>query len=279
MASAQAVSTIELSNSVELRVEANLGQPTGQQTLKVELARASGNSFYRIFRDQNNLTVFAYELVVNRSADGSDFRFSARPAAVEFAARFPNADGGKPVPSLSTEQNLRAVRSGEKAEVGLFEIPGMGLRVTDSVHVRMNPAGTGAGQIRFAGLRVSANGTAAVNEARRTPVSGRYAMFYIPGKGGYFFSTELPVDRTNFLKAGAVDGSRMKFSIDNDEFEVTAAEPILPGSGSGEVWVFHDPSYRPSGNWTQVLQPDNPLGAVKDEFFAAAADSLNWWMR
>jgi len=279
LAFAQSASTISLSNSVELRVEASLGNPTGQEKLTVELARASGNSFYRIFRDHNNLVVFAYELVVDRSAGGTDFRFTARPAMTEFAARFPNADAGKPVPSLSSEQRLRAVRSGEKAEVGLFEIPGMGLRVSDSVHVQVNPNGTrSGGEIRFTGVQVSLNGNPLAGETKRAPVSGRYAMFYVPGKGGYFFSTDAPPGR-NFLKAGSVDRARLRFNIDNDAYEVTAAAPILEHSDSGEIWVFHDPAYRPSGNWTQALQPESSFSAVKDEFFAAAADSLNWWFR
>src|SRR6266436_417382 len=66
----QASSTISLSNGLELRIAANLGQPTGEETLHIEMHRASGDSFYRIFRDQNNLAVFAYELAVRRV--GSD---------------------------------------------------------------------------------------------------------------------------------------------------------------------------------------------------------------
>ena len=274
---AQASATVVLSNGVELHVQASFGQPTGQQNLTVELARASGNSFYRIFRDQNNLAVFAYELAVDRPPTGGEIHFTAKPTEEEFAARHPNADAGKPVPTLSAEQEIRPSQSGGSAQIGLFEIPGMGLKVSDSVQVKIDRESVSAGagsRIRFAGLQVTMDGTVVSGEGAPTPVSGRYAMFYIPGKGGYFFSTESPIGRV-FLKSGSIDGSKMRFAIDNDMFECTAAGTILENGVSGEVWVFHDPAYQPSGNWTRDLEAADQQPA---EFFTAAADSLNWWL-
>src|ERR1700694_1471113 len=91
---AQLSSTISLSNGVQLRIA------TTPTSLKVQLEPASGNSFYHIFRDDTHLAVFAYELTVDRTPDGEQFRIAAKPAGLEFADRFPNADGGKPTPTL-----------------------------------------------------------------------------------------------------------------------------------------------------------------------------------
>ena len=275
MCLAQLSSTVALSNGVEVRVVAKLGQPTGEERLTVQMARASGNSFYRIFWDQNNLAVFAYELEISRSATGNEFHFVAKPVEAEFAARFPDADGGKPVPTLSSDHEFRPLRSGDDGEIGLFEIPGMGLAVSDSVQVTVNEEGSAsAGVFRFAGLKVSINGTQAAGPARAT-VSGRYAMFYIPGRGAYFFSTEAPAGRA-FVKAGSADGNMMQFNAGNDLYECTASQPILTNSDSGEVWVYYDPSYAPTGNWTQDIRSEEPTPS--EDFFTAASDSLNWWL-
>jgi hypothetical protein len=276
---AQLTSTVTLSNGVEVRVTANLGQPTGAETLTVEMARASGNSFYRIFRDQNNLDVFAYELSIGQSSDGKELQFVAKPVETEFAARYPNADAGKPVPTLSSDHDFRPLPSGSDDAIGLFEIPGMGLQVSDSVAVTLHPEGERAGSggpLRLAGLKVSINGTPAAGPARAS-VSGRYAMFYLPGKGGFFFATEAPTGR-NFTKAGSIDRSRMQFNVDNDSYEGLATDSILANAESGELWVFHDPGYVPSGNWTQQIRPEEPSGPPKEEFFTAASDSLSWWL-
>jgi hypothetical protein len=275
MCLAQLSSTVTLSNGIEVQVSANLGQPTGQEKLTVEMVRASGNSFYRTFWDQNNLVVFAYELAINRSSDGNEFRFVAKPVGTEFAARFPQADAGKPVPSLSSEHDFRPLHSGDHDEIGLFEIPGMGLTVNDSIRVALDEqrsASTGAFQL--SGLKVSINGTPSAGPARVT-VSGRYAMFYIPGRGAYFFSTDAPAGRA-FVKAGSVDGNRMQFNAENDSYECAANQLILVDSQSGEVWVYHDPSYSPTGNWTRDIRPGEPEPG--EDFFTSASDSLNWWL-
>jgi len=123
-------------------------------------------------------------------------------------------------------------------------------------------------------LKVSVNGGPAVQTAGS--VSGRYAMFYIPEQGGYFFSAD-PPNRGAFAKVGSIEGKRMRFTIDNVNFECTAAQPILAQAESSDVWVYHDASYEPAGNWTQVSgtaeEPD------KVEFFTAASNTLNWWLQ
>src|ERR1700727_933455 len=98
---AQVSARVSLSNGTQVSIatRADNGTPV---TLKTSLAPASGDSFYRIFRDENNLAVFAYELEVARTADGQNFRVTARAATEAFAVKYPNADGGKPTPTLSS---------------------------------------------------------------------------------------------------------------------------------------------------------------------------------
>src|SRR5579871_2216050 len=91
-------SAVSLSNGVRVQVSTQ-PEPGDSSGLKAEIQPASGNSFYRIFRDENKLAVFAYELEVERTSDGTQFRVTARPASDEFAARVPNADAGKPTPT------------------------------------------------------------------------------------------------------------------------------------------------------------------------------------
>jgi hypothetical protein len=96
-------------------------------------------------------------------------------------------------------------------------------------------------------------------------------MFYIPGRGGYFLSSA-PVDSPAFVKIGVVDQAHVYFTLDNDAHDCFSDAPVLK-SDRGEIWVFHDPNYKPSGNWTS-----SDPSTTRDEFFAAAADSLKWWL-
>jgi hypothetical protein len=96
-------------------------------------------------------------------------------------------------------------------------------------------------------------------------------MFYIPKRGGYFFSTKQVTSRP-FVQVGEVDRNKLKFTMDQEDYECTSAANILSQSERGQIWVYHDPQYKPGVDWTKR----NPKSSA--EFFAAASDSLNRWL-
>jgi len=275
---AQVSARVSLSNGTQVTIttRSDSGTPVA---LKTSLEPATGNSFYRIFRDENNLAVFAYELEVARTADGHSFRITAKAATEAFATRFPNADGGKPTPTLSSPLESSLLGSGERFSIPIPSNPGLGQNLTDTVQILLgqrggvNDGAASTAQIRFAGLRVYIQGKAATPPGAGADVSGRYAMFYIPGHGGYFFANE-PVDQRPFIQGAVVDGKHLTLTIDNETYDCTATAPILVHADRGQLWVFHDPDYKPAGNWTQI-DPAN----MKDEFFTAASDSMQWWLQ
>jgi hypothetical protein len=273
---AQTASSVSLSNGVQLRISAAFGQ----QPWKIIIGAASGNSIYRVFQDENGLAIFAYELALERTPDGEQMRVTARPATAEFARRFPSADGGKPTPTLSDARELPLLRSGERAAIEIFTAPLTGDKVIDTLEVRIgrgapltNATATAGARLRLAAVRVYINRSLASPPGPGAVVTGRYAMFYIPGQGGYFLSLDAPEGR-EFTKAGWVDGPRMQFTIDNQTYDCVAEAPFLAAGGRGEIWVYHDPNYLPAGNWTA----SGPTPGDKPEFFAAASDTLSWWL-
>jgi hypothetical protein len=276
---AQTSSMVSLSNGVQVRITGSAGGQAGE--LKAELAPASGNSFYRVFRDENNLAVYAYEVMVERTPDGEQFRVVARPAGSEFAARFPNADGGKPTPTLAEPRESPLLNSGETFSIEIPTNPGAFDQLTDTVQVQAHRRGALASdsaaqdseQLRFSALRVSIDGNLASPSGPASIVTGRYVMFYIPGHGGYFFSVD-PVAQRPFAQVGRVDQRQLRFTIENVTYECRSDAPVLTHSERGQVWVYHDPDYKPAGNWTQ----SDPANGGRDEFFTAASDSLNWWL-
>ncbi|HTC89362.1 MAG TPA: hypothetical protein VK686_13735 [Bryobacteraceae bacterium] len=275
---AQVTARVSLSNGTQVSIatRSDNGTPI---TLKTSLAPASGDSFYRIFRDENNLAVFAYELEVARTPDGENFRVTAKPATEDFATRFPNADGGKPTPTLSAKLESPLLSSGQSFPIPIPSDPGLGQTLTDTVQVIIgqrggaNDAVPASAQIRFADLRVFIKGQQVTPSGAGADVAGRFAMFYIPGRGGYFFSTD-PVDERPFLQVGVVDGKHLTFTVDNDMYDATTSAPILVHADRGQLWVYHDPNYKPAGNWTKA-----DLASNREEFFTAASDSLQWWVQ
>jgi hypothetical protein len=217
---------------------------------------------------------------VSLSEAGDALGLTAKPAEVEFAAKFPNADGGKPVPTLSAARPLPPLYSGNHAEIGLFELEGQGLRVIDTVETKLDSsaetASASSGRLRLAALKLRINGTPVQGGDSHGAVSGRYAMIYVPGRGAFILSAE-PVTGRGFVKAGSIDGNKLNFVWNNDSYEADANAPILGSAETGELWVYLDASYQPSGNWTKTRSPDDHRPA-SEEFFTAASDSPSWWL-
>jgi hypothetical protein len=272
---AQVSSNVALSNGVQLTITCN----SNPSALKIGLEPASGNSFYRIFRDDNNLAIFAYQLQVERTSDGDHFRITAKPAGDDFAAKFPNADGGKPTPTLPEPRQSPLLASGDKFTIDIAVIPGAADNLTDTVQIRLNAPGASsdraspdAAGLRFIGLKVQINGQVVSAKGPGAAVAGPFVMFYVPGHGAYFLSGD-QVESSAFVQIGVVDHTHLRFTLENETYECDSDAPILPNSDRGEIWVFHDPNYKPSGNWTSS-DPTTP----HDEFFAASSDSLKWWL-
>ena len=214
---------VTLNNGVQISIHTSLGKPTGTTSVSVEMLRAAGDSFYRIFRDQNRLAVFAYELQVARSGTAG-FRLTTKPVEDEFARRFPDADGGKPVPTFSAEKDY-TLNNGEPAAIAVYELEGQGLTVVDTVQMGLRPdSSDSVGGLRFSGLSLTVNGVP-VKTVPGSTVSGRYVMFYVPERGGYFFSSD-SVPGRQFMKAGYIEGNKMQFTVDNVSYECQAQLPI-----------------------------------------------------
>jgi hypothetical protein len=267
---------VALNNGIELTITTRSDK--GPPKLQISLEPASGDSFYRIFRDDNNLVVFAYEIEVARTSDGENFRVTAKPATQAFAARFPDADGGKPAPTLSAPLVSPLLSSGQAFPIPIPTAPQLGQTLTDTVQILMaqrggvNESTPGSAHIRFFGLKVSIHGQPVSPSGAGADVAGRYTMFFLPGHGGYFFSTET-VAQPPFLGVGLVDGNHLTFTIDNEMYDCTTTAPILMQAPRGQLWVYRDPNYKPGGNWTKT-----DLTSPGEEFFTAASDSLRWWL-
>jgi hypothetical protein len=166
---------------------------------------------------------------------------------------------------------------GQPIRFAVFSTPGAGVDVVDSVELTLdNQESTSSdGAVRFDRLKVYVNKNLAAPAANGS-VSGRYAMFYIPGQGGFFFSSG-PVPGKPFIMAGGFDRARMLFTIDNVTYDGVAVSPFLPQNNQGEAWVYHDPNYKPEGNWTKPLNDPAELSRPP-QFFTAASNTLAFWI-
>jgi hypothetical protein len=101
-------------------------------------------------------------------------------------------------------------------------------------------------ELRLQGPRVTVNG--ALDESSRrnqADVSGAVVWVYIPGRGRYLLSLT-PHPEMGFRKAGEVRGSSLRFVMGADTIALSAGARIAPGEAPFNVYVLHDPSWRPT---------------------------------
>ena len=101
-------------------------------------------------------------------------------------------------------------------------------------------------EIRLQAPRLSINGnfdqsTGALN----SEVSGRIVWFYAANRGRFLLSLA-PQPESGFRKAGEIRGTTLSFTIGKDAFNLVTGASIAPGDGAFNLYVLHDPAWRPS---------------------------------
>jgi hypothetical protein len=103
-------------------------------------------------------------------------------------------------------------------------------------------------KLRIAAPLVSLNGTLLpMTSKNKDDVSGPRVWFYLPDRGRYVLSllSRSKVGVAKFVKAGEVDGNTLMFTIDGDAFELRCSNEIVPGDISYNLYVLHEPAWRP----------------------------------
>ena len=185
-------------------------------------------------------------------------------------------DWGLPTP--------REIRGGEVLELNLLENARTGQRVTDYITVQ-EPSQKFVGfdsipdrkftfapgtsrdfrtadvELTIQAPRLSINGKLDATSSKRfDEVSGPVVWLYIAKHGRYLLSL-VPHPELGFQRAGEVRGSSLSFTIGNETFSVNAGARIAPGQSPFNLYVLHDPNWKPG-------YPDADL----DAFNMGAAD-------
>jgi hypothetical protein len=163
----------------------------------------------------------------------------------------------------------REIRGGEVLELNLLENARTGQRVIDYITVQ-EPSRKFAGfdsisdrkfsfepgtsrdfrtddvELTIQAPRLSINGKLDATSSRRfDEVSGPVVWIYIARHGRYLLSL-VPRPELGFQRAGEVRGTSLNFTIGNETFTVNAGARIAPGQAPFNLYVLHDPNWKPN---------------------------------
>jgi len=214
-----------------------------------------GAGFHRYLTDTTAKKYFGYDLSIEPDPGGM-FRVTFQPLSLR-AEQLGLEPAGRwsqvPSPLLPSPQ---MVRSRDTIAVDLFVHPGTGQKIVDYLFIQDDrravrlPSGPPRDYtvedipITLSKLRLSVNGKPV--DEWGGGMSGAAVYFYLPNHGRFVFSLA-PNEQLGFRKAGEVRGSTLTITWGNDTFLLDCDGPIAPGGGVFNLYVHHDPSWRPRG--------------------------------
>ena len=258
-------------NTFELYWETRLEPPTpGLGDAFSTMTTDGPGAIHRIMIDRARRVYFGYDVVVEPLPEANTYRvtFQQLVATPEFSKRFPETATGwtrLPAPVFPAAQTIR---SGDVLALNLLT-NATGQKIVDYVTVQ-EPTWRFDGfrkipdrdfafapgpprdfrvddaELRIGSPRLTVNGKLDKStDTRYDTVAGAIVWLYVGNRGRYYLSL-LPHPELGFRKAGEVRGSTLSFKIGNDTFTLSSAARIAPGQAPFNLYVLHDPAWRPT---------------------------------
>jgi hypothetical protein len=195
---------------------------------------------HRVLRDSSGRILFAYDIEV-KSSDGQ-YHIVTEPVNAAYAQTLQT----EPVPTLSSVSDSASMLGGS-VMIELLSNPTTGQKILDDIKlVDITTAGAAPdGMLHIEYADLYSNGAKLPHGSISGGAVGPQFVMYLEGSGGFFFSLLQPAEYPQFQKVGIIEGSRLKFVWNNRSYELRTTGPILSTGASAEVWVFHDPQFRP----------------------------------
>lgn len=209
--------------------------------------------------DMQRKTYFGYDLRIEPLA-GDRFQVTFSPLSInpaKMAEIFPKVTDWTMIP-LPGQPAPQVVHLGDKIALTMFVNPSTGQKIVEYITI-----GGGRGRLITASgpardfspeqdlwvemyaPRLTINGKPfEISHSVIPGISGSPLRIYIAGYGRFVFLLE-PRPEHGLRKAGEVRGSTMSWRWGADEFVLNSDRKIAPGMGAYNLYVYHDPRYRP----------------------------------
>ena len=220
---------------------------------------------HRVLEDEGGRFVFGYDLWVTADSALKQFRIAVRPLDPAFERQLKAMDQGgeSPGPSVTVSTFPKSTEpqtldDGDAFSLDLLVNQGAGIKIVDVVRVTFdrsnlkdisprNPARDftlEAVELAVKNYRLLINGNVAGVGKSTNGCAGALLWFYVQDRGRFIISL-VPRDGYEFQKVGVIEDNRIEFTVDDNRYEWLSSSPILPGGGTWNIWILHDPHYAP----------------------------------
>ena len=225
-----------------------------------------GHIIHRVLADKLGNFVFGYDLYVEPQPGARQFRIALSPLDARFADKL-MGENPSAKPSLKTRPRIstlpqsaepQVLDDGDSFALDLLVNQNTGVKIVDIVKVTFdrstlwdtNPTtvprdfSLDAVELTVRAYRLLINGEVMAVGKPSSDWSGALLWFYVSDRGRFIFSL-VPRTGYQFQKVGIIENNRIEFTINGDRYEWISSAPVLPGGGTWNLWVLHDPTYTP----------------------------------
>lgn len=239
--------------------------PTVQGGLRSQALVTDDQVIHRVLQNPRGEYIFGYDLVVQADADSKKFTITVKPLDTALE----NKLAGSRIPTLREGAQPQVVDDGDSFALDLLVNQNAGVKIVDVVKVSFERSklwDDGAAPmprdftldavaLRVVNFKLSIGGRQVMTGIPGAKFAGALLWCYVEGHGRFILSL-VPRDGYPFEKTGIISDNKIEFRAHGRQYEWFSSESILPGGGSWNVWVLHDPTYRPFG--TRESRPKEP---------------------
>ena len=267
-APAAAQVSVSAPNGIEVQMTARM-EP-GPARVPSGVIAASVGRFHRVVLDRNQRRYFAYDVLVGPKDASQALQVRIEPfslSATQLAETQMVDPSWTPMPLLKYPL-VPDVRAGDTVAIDLLENPTTGQKVVDYLAFkRSNPAVAGDPsplrdlslaevELQLTDFRIRLNGTVLDTSTRvGGSISGAALWFYLPERGRFVMSL-VPNSKLGFRRAGEVSSRSLTFTQGRERYDIESASRIVPAVGRFNLYVRHDPAWRPASgesNWPIII--------------------------
>jgi hypothetical protein len=240
---------------------------------------------HRVLLNATGSYVFGYDLLIQAVPASKTFTVAVKPLDLEVEkGLLLSRPSGQPkhIATLPQSAEPQILDDGDSFALDLLVNQNTGVKIVDLVRVSFDRANLwddnprtmpkdftlDAVALTLSDFRLLIDGNVVAAGKPGTNFSGALLWCYVEGKGRFIFSL-VPRADYPFQKVGTIDQDKIEFTVRGKHYEWLSRVPILPGGGTWNVWVLHDPTYLPFGFGESARKEKSKLDRLDDSIKAA----------
>ena len=249
--------------------------PTLRRAIRSQALVGDDHVVHRVLIDPAGRYIFGYDLLIQSLAASKQFNVTVKPLDAktenELLAGGANGQSAR-IATLRKSTKPQVMDDGDSFALDLLVNENTGVKIIDFVKVSFersnlwnNNPGTlprdfslDAFAFKFVDFRLLIDGNIVATGKPGSDFSGPLIWCYVEGHGRFIFSL-VPREGYPFEKTGIINDNKIEFLVKDKHYEWLSSASILPGGGTWNVWVLHDPKYVPFGSLKSAKKEPNKL--------------------